>query len=185
MRFTVLVFDRLNGRIAQMSSESNNLVILGVGNSIRMDDGAGIRVVEQLEQDLSLQSAKIAFKYLNTGGFDILDEIDGYRHAIIVDAADMPDQGLKPGDIFHCPNLHELVIEEARGISSHGIGVLHVLKYAEVGNYHPPPIIEVYGIQVKETRYFGDELTPEVAAGVMKLTNRLKQHIFSFIHGCL
>ena len=164
-----------------MFTEAKNLVVLGIGNSIRMDDAAGIRVVEQLELDLSLQSLKIAFKFLNTGGFDILDEIDGYKQAIIVDAADMPDQGLKPGDIFHCPNLHELVSEEVGGISSHGIGVLHVLKYAKMGNYQPPPIIEVYGIQVKETKYFSEELTPEVAGGVEKLVTRLKSHIFSLM----
>jgi hydrogenase maturation protease len=164
-----------------MFPEAKNLVILGIGNSIRMDDGAGIRVVEQLEQDISLRSLKIAFKYLNTGGFDVLDEIDGYKQAIIVDAADMPDQGLKPGNIFYCPNLHELVIEEVGGISSHGIGVFNVLKYAKMGNYQAPPIIEVYGIQVKETKYFSEELTPEVAGGVEKLVTHLKNHIFSLM----
>ena len=113
----------------------NYLVVLGIGNFIRMDDAAGLRVVEYLEKDPSLQELNVAFKYLHTGGIDILDEIDGYKHAIIVDAASMADQGLQPGEFFHLENLHDLEIQKSNGVSSHGVGVLEVLEYAKIGGY--------------------------------------------------
>ncbi len=160
-------------------TESKFLVVLGVGNAIRMDDGAGIRVVECLEQDPSLKHLEISFKYLNTGGFDILDEIDGYKIAIIVDAASMTDQGLKPGEFFHICDLGKYAKGQPVGVSSHGVGVLQVLGYAEAGGYQVPNQIEVYGIQVKETGFFSEELTPEVADGVKKLVNVLRESILN------
>lgn len=145
-----------------------------------MDDGAGIRVVERLERDTELEALDISFKYLNTGGFDILDEIDGYERAIIVDAASMTDQGLKPGQFFHIEDLNEYPKGKSIGVSSHGIGILQVLGYAKIGGYQVPKELEVYGIQVKETGYFSEKLTPEVAEGVNKLAKVLKERILSF-----
>ncbi|MFX0062795.1 MAG: hydrogenase maturation protease [Candidatus Hermodarchaeota archaeon] len=159
-------------------SDSKFLVVLGIGNTVRRDDGAGIRVVEQLKIDPSLKHLNIAFKFLNTGGFDILDEIDGYARAIIVDAADMPER-LKPGEILYLRDLEEMAIGRATGVSSHGIGVIEVLKYAIMGGYDAPKAIEIYGVQVKETDLFSEELSPEVAKGVEKLTRHLKQYILS------
>jgi len=156
-----------------------SVVVLGIGNDIRMDDGAGIRVVECLEQDSNLQHLDISFKYLNTGGFDILDEINGYEIAIIVDAASMTDQNLKPGEFFIINDLKKYTKGRPVGVSSHGVGVLQILGYAEMGGYEVPRHIEVYGIQVKETGYFSEELTPEVAEGVNKLVKVLKKRIMT------
>ena len=162
-------------------TDSKLLVVLGVGNFIRMDDAAGLRVVEHLEQEQSLQELDVAFKYLHTGGLDILDEIDGYKHAIIVDAASMADQGLQPGEFFHLENLHDLEIKKPSGVSSHGIGVLEVLEYAKIGGFQIPDPIEIYGIQVKEIHYFSEELTPEVAKAVKELVNILKDRIIHLV----
>ncbi|MFX0096044.1 MAG: hydrogenase maturation protease [Candidatus Hodarchaeota archaeon] len=157
-------------------NESKFLIVLGIGNSVRMDDGAGIRVVERLSNDNTLKKLKITFSFLNTGGLDILDEIDGYKRAIIVDAADMPNQ-LKPGEIIHLTDLTKLAVDGIAGVSSHGIGLLSVLKYAKTGGYQTPEFIEIYGIQVKETGYFSESLTSEVATGVNTLVERLKKYI--------
>jgi hydrogenase maturation protease len=146
-----------------------------------MDDGAGIRVVEQLEQDEELKNFKISFQCINTGGLDILDAIDGFERAIIVDAASMADQGLKPGDIFHLENLNNLDIKDSGGFSSHGVGVLPVLKYAKMGGYKVPNPIEIYGVQIKEIGFIGEELTPEVTKGVKQLIPKLKTHIVKLL----
>jgi hydrogenase maturation protease len=110
---------------------------------------------------------------------DILDAIDGFERAIIVDAASMAHQGLKPGDIFYLGNLNEIDIKDSGGISSHGVGVLPVLKYAKMGGYEVPNPIEIYGVQIKEIGFIGEELTPEVTNGVNKLIPKLKKHIIS------
>jgi len=142
-----------------------------------MDDGAGIKVVQRLSKDNDLKHLDIDFKYLNTGGFDILDEIDGYSIAIIIDAADMPEKGLRPGEIIHIDNLSEFEVKGSTGVSSHSIGLLQVLKYAGEGNYRVPNKIEIYGIQVLKTDYFSEDLTPEVAIGVEKCLKLVKRRI--------
>lgn len=158
---------------------SKFLVVLGIGNSIRMDDGAGIRVVEKLEKDENLEKLDISFKYLNTGGLDILDEIDGYKRAIIVDAASMADQGLKPGEFYHLDNLNDLKIEQTGEISSHGVGVFGFLKYAKIGGYSVPNPIEIYGVQIKETGFFSEDLTPEVSKAVNELAVIIRDKIIT------
>jgi hydrogenase maturation protease len=142
-----------------------------------MDDAAGLRVVEKLETEKSLQQLNISFKYLHSGGLDILDEIDGYKHAILVDAASMAEQGLQPGEFFHLKNLHDLEVKQSTEISSHGIGVLEVLEYAKIGGYKIPNPIEIYGVQIKEIGFVSEELTPEVSEGVEKLVIILKERI--------
>ena len=162
----------------ELLTDSKFLILVGIGNTIRMDDGAGIRVVEHLEHDPTLTSLDITFRYLNTGGFDILDEINGYTHAILMDAANI--DGLPPGEIFHFPNVRSQtndLPDGTGGMSSHGMGVLHVLKYADMAGYQVPHIIEIYGIQIKETEYFSEDMTPEVSAGVTKLVNLLRTKI--------
>ena len=108
-----------------------------------MDDGVGIRVVECLEKDPIIQPLPVTFQYLNTGGFAILDKIDGYSHAILVDAADMPEKGLKPGEIIHIENITTFSEQTISGTSSHGLTLRQVLQYAKIGGYKPPPIIEL------------------------------------------
>ncbi|MFW9855108.1 MAG: hydrogenase maturation protease [Candidatus Thorarchaeota archaeon] len=156
------------------------LVILGIGNTVRMDDGAGIRAVEELEKNERIKTFDIAFKYLNTGGLDILDAIDGHQYAIIVDAASLDDQEYNPGDIIHFPDLYALKDRYHEEISSHSMGVIPVMNFAEIGNYNLPSRVEVYGIQVKETRYFSEELTEAVRAGVTRLTSILVKKVISF-----
>lgn len=161
-------------------TDTKLLCLLGVGNDVRMDDGAGIRVVQRLSEDSDLKHRDIDFKYLNTGGFDILDEIDGYETAIIVDAADMPEKGLSPGEIIHIDDLSILDVKGSAGVSTHSIGLLRVLKYASDGNYRVPNKIEVYGIQVLETDYFSETLTPDVAKGVEKCYILVKKRILDY-----
>jgi len=153
------------------------LVVLGIGNTIRMDDGAGIRVVEELEKDEGLKNLDISFKCLNSSGIEILDEINGYKQAIIVDAVSISNQELKPGEIFHLENLNEFKTEQTSEISSHGIGVLGIIKYAKIGGYNLPNPIEVYGIQIKETECFIEVLTPDISEAVKELVIILKDRI--------
>jgi hydrogenase maturation protease len=147
-----------------------------------MDDGAGIRVVEYLEKDYDLKKLDITFSYLNTGGLDVLDEIDSFKMAIIVDAASMADKGLNPGEFYHLKNLHDLTPSNRSGISSHGVGVFEILKYSEMGGYDVPNPIEIYGIQVKETGFVSEELTPEVQQGVDQLVKILKEKLIKLFN---
>lgn len=49
-------------------------IVLGIGNTIRKDDGVGIAVVEALERNLGGQS-NLAFETMQSGGVDILNSV--------------------------------------------------------------------------------------------------------------
>ena len=78
-------------------------------------------------------------------------------------------------------SINDLDVEFQQGISSHGIGILPILKYAEESSYNLPKKIEIFGIQIKETTIFSEELTPEVKEGVEKLTILLKEYILNLL----
>ena len=83
--------------------------------------------------------------------------------------------------LSYLENLNDLDRKESGGISSHGVGVLPVLKYAKMGGYEVPNPIEIYGVQIKEIGFISEELTPEVKKGVNQLIPKLKTHIISLL----
>ncbi|MFW9914086.1 MAG: hydrogenase maturation protease [Candidatus Thorarchaeota archaeon] len=147
--------------VGKKASNQKSAVILGIGNTLRIDDGVGIVLVESLEQNLAGQP-NIAFETMQTGGIDILGSIEGFDLAIIIDAAFM---NANPGEARWLP-----VGKSDRNIrlysSTHSAGVLETIQMARtIQNLDMPEIIVVLGIQVKETKGFGENLTEEVAVG--------------------
>lgn len=143
------------------TSNQKSAVVLGIGNTLRIDDGVGIVLVESLEQNLADQP-NITFETMQTGGIDILGSIEGFNLAIIIDAAFMT---ASPGEARWLP-----VGKSDKNIrlysSTHSAGVLETIQIARtIENLDMPEIIAVLGIQVKETKGFGENLTEEVAAG--------------------
>lgn len=77
--------------------QSMKVLIAGVGNVLRGDDGFGIRVIETLSndggvaEDVDLYEAGIA-------GIELVQELmNGYDALILVDAV---DRGAAPGTVF-------------------------------------------------------------------------------------
>ncbi len=135
--------------------------MLGIGNTLRKDDGVGIVLVESLEREL-VDHPSIAFETMQTGGIDILGSIEGFDLAIIIDAAFM---NAEPGEARWLP-----VGKSDKSIrlysSTHSVGVLETIQMARtIENLDMPEKIAVLGIQAKETKGFGENLTSEVAAG--------------------
>ncbi|MHA2270305.1 MAG: hydrogenase maturation protease [Candidatus Hodarchaeales archaeon] len=136
-------------------------IVLGIGNTLRKDDGVGIVLVESLEQKL-VDQPSIAFETMQTGGIDILGSIEGFDLAIIIDAAFM---NARPGEARWLP-VGKSDTNIRLYSSTHSVGVLETIQMARtIENLDMPEKIAVLGIQVKETKGFGENLTSEVAAG--------------------
>jgi hydrogenase maturation protease len=151
-------------------------IIIGIGNTLRKDDGVGIIVVEALERSLGSQG-NITYETMQTGGVDILGSIEGFNLAIIADAAFMD---AKPGE------ARWLEIEKAsRSIrlysSTHSVGILETLQIAKnIQNLDLPGEIAVLGIQAKEIEGFGEKLTKEVAEGAEVAFNMILDKLKAF-----
>ena len=62
----------------------NDLLILGIGNEILTDDGIGIKIIKDIQNQK--QPIQADYKTASTGGLEILEIICNYKKAIIVDA---------------------------------------------------------------------------------------------------
>lgn len=76
-----------------MTTTDHRKAVIGIGNPLRGDDGAGIAVLELLS---SLPDKGVRLIELGTGGINLVHELAGLDSAVIVDAAEF---GGRPGEI--------------------------------------------------------------------------------------
>jgi hydrogenase maturation protease len=138
-------------------------IVLGVGNPILKDDGAGIHVVRQLKKYVN--DPNVTMDEAMTGGMNLLDMIIGYEKAILIDTVKMKDA--KTGEIRRFslrdfPSVHSS--------NPHDVDLLEALKLAEkLGEKRIPKEIVIVGISVNETQHvFGEQLSERMAKAVPK-----------------
>ena len=64
---------------------TKRIAVLGFGNPVRADDGAGIYVIEQLQKQIG-QSENISIFDMGTSAFEVLFKLKGHDRIILVDA---------------------------------------------------------------------------------------------------
>ncbi|MFU8876831.1 MAG: hydrogenase maturation protease [Wenzhouxiangellaceae bacterium] len=116
--------------------------VIGIGNSLMGDDGAGIHVIEQLKQrnigdDVLLLDG-------GTLSFTLLEEVERTRHLIVVDAAELHAE---PGTVreFHDAEMDDYLGNHQRP-SVHEINLLDVLTAARLLG-RMPRHYSLFGIQ--------------------------------------
>jgi len=138
-------------------------VVLGVGNPILKDDGAGIHVIRQLKK--YVKDPDVTLDEAMTGGMNLLDMILGYEKAILIDTVKM--KGAKTGEVRRFslrdfPSVHSS--------NPHDVDLLEAIKLAEkLGENRIPKEIVIVGISVNETQHmFGEQLSERMAKAVPK-----------------
>jgi hydrogenase 3 maturation protease len=143
-----------------------NVVILGIGNTLKSDDGAGIEVVRKLEilnTKLEINSNYQITKCLDGGSApeNLTGEIKRLKPdtLVIVDAVDFKGQ---PGEVRVIPE--ERVSDT--GFTTHNMSMRTYINFLR----EDLPLLKVVivGIQPK-TVAFGEGLSPEVQKGVEEI----------------
>jgi len=138
-------------------------IVLGVGNPILRDDGAGIHVANQLKQHIN--DPDVTIDEALTGGMNLLDLIVGYDKAILIDVVNI--KNVENGEVkrFLLSDL-----SSAHSNNPHDVSLLEALKLAEkIGEDRIPREIVIIGIVLKEMPYeFGEKLSQKIAAAVPK-----------------
>lgn len=135
-------------------------LVLGLGNPILSDDGVGIRVAEELraivdDQDITISEASI-------GGLGLLDLLDGYDRAIIIDA--IQTVGGKAGQVYQ---LDPEGLDTTEHITSpHDVSFTTALALGKKLKLSLPRSIVVFAIEVSDITTFGEECTPEVERAI-------------------
>jgi hydrogenase maturation protease len=138
------------------------VVILGVGNTIRADEGVGVRVVEALERDYVLPEGVVAIDG-GTSSMEMLDDLSSLDFLLVIDAI---NDSKSPGTLIRLAG-DDVPVFFRRNLSPHGIGLSDVLAALEFMGAQPQETL-ILGVQPLSMN-LGTELTPSIAACVPQL----------------
>jgi hydrogenase maturation protease len=135
-----------------MHSTKGTLVI-GTGNLLLKDEGVGVHVIQRLQEKKLPPDVEVLDG--GTSGFDLLYEMEGRKHVVIIDAV---KGGEEPGTIYRFSG-NDVKAREKAFVSLHDINLADVFRLAELlGN---KPEIKVIGIEPKCIEP-SLELSPEI-----------------------
>mgnify|MGYP003959644151 CR=1 FL=1 len=156
-------------------------LVVGLGNPILTDDGVGVKVAYQVEEELAKEDfPDITVTEASVGGLRLMELVLGFERVIIIDALYHPNgNGRAPGTII------EMSAQDLRDISptqhsasAHDTSLMTALDMAERMGLPIPKEILIYAVEVEEIFVFSDEPTPAVAKAIPKVT----QMVLDVIH---
>ena len=159
-----------------MTEDKKDILILGLGSDILMDDGIGTKLMWHLEKILS--DTRIKFETNLVGGMDIIEMIRDYNKVIIIDAMKTPD-GI-PGTL-HCLNKDNF--QETLHLSVvHDITFTTALKLAETLCINITDQITIIAIEVEEYLTLGDNFSYKVQAKYEEIKYKVETIIKGLIN---
>jgi hydrogenase maturation protease len=157
-----------------MMSKNGTIVVIGVGNTYRSDDGVALRVVRRI-RDLLLPGVTVV-----EGIADTTQLIETWGTATAVILVDCTVSKSKPGTIFRHDALQSTIPEAlSRTCTTHGFGLSQAIELAR-GLGRLPSRLIVFGIEGKSFEP-GTELSPEVEQAGGRVTNRIVDEIQSML----
>lgn len=146
-------------------TDGNSVLILGIGNILLCDEGAGIHVVNALEKEGFYEADLMDG---GTGGFHLLGFIQSYKTVIVIDAS------LDEFPAGHVRILHPKFAKEfPRQLSAHEIGLKDLIDSAFLlGNM---PDLYLLAISIKDFQELGMELSDPIKASLPLAIQRLKE----------
>lgn len=148
------------------------LIILGLGNKILGDDGAGILVAERLKKRLQ-NIPQIKVDTTSLGGLRIIDLIKDYNSAIIIDTI---KSGMKPAGHIYMFS-HKNFINSLRMVSYHDINFCTAIEFAKKMNIQMPKSIFIYAIEAKEIDVFTFKISREIKTAIDICTEKIVSFI--------
>ncbi|MEN6351510.1 MAG: HyaD/HybD family hydrogenase maturation endopeptidase [Syntrophomonas sp.] len=151
----------------------SKVMVVGIGNLIMQDDGAGVHAIRALEQlgfsdDVELIDG-------GTHSYDLIEEFCRAENLIIVDAM---HAGGEPGTIYRAP-FDELGLEPTENITSlHEMHFVEAIKMTRMLGYNPPTT--VFGIEPAVVDISMD-LSPQVAEKLPRLVELIHQEILKIL----
>lgn len=140
------------------------ILVMGIGNVLLGDEGAGVQVVHELEK-MELPS-HVSLLDGGTGGFHLLSWLQDFPRVILIDAT---LDNNPPGTIGV---IHPRFSNEfPRTLSSHDIGLKDLIESASLLGKLPD--ITLITISVSQEQEMGMELSREVFAAVSKAVGKI------------
>jgi hydrogenase maturation protease len=141
------------------------LIVIGVGNAWRGDDGAGLAVARRLRE---LAPAGIEVREVEGDATALVDAWSGAEHVVVVDAA---QSGAAPGTVRRFDARSQPLPVRSLRSSTHAFGVSDAVELARSLD-RLPDRLDVYAIE-GASFVAGDRLSPSVERAVAELAGEL------------
>ena len=145
------------------------ILIIGIGNEFRNDDGIGLYIVRRLRK-LNFQNVTILEK--SGEGTELMEAWQNNSRVFLFDAV---RSGAKPGAIFRLTAHEEKIPQKFFNYSTHDFSLAEAVELARVLNQLPPFIV-IYGVEGKDFSE-GRELSDEVKQAADKVTTQFLDEI--------
>lgn len=161
-----------SAELASRTSRSGKLPrlrVVGCGNLLAGDDGAGVEVVERLSEARQLTGCQLCS--LASDGVDLLEMFPAADVILFVDAV---TSGAPAGTLHLVPLLSGEVVPRAiSSLSSHGWGIVETLKLARALG-RPIPRVMLLGVEIGEVTP-GAPRSPAVKRGLALIVQRFSR----------
>ena len=146
-------------------------LVLGLGNPILSDDGAGIRVAQEVGKQLN--DPQITVAETSEAGLRLLDSIVGYDKVIIIDAV-QTEKG-QAGQIYRMgPEDFSLTKHFS---SPHQINLATSLELGSALNLAMPQKITIFAVEAKNITSFSEKCTPEVEQAIPEVVKMVLEEL--------
>lgn len=127
---------------------------MGIGNTIRGDDGIGIYIAEEIKKKLVNKKNNVTVISTETAGLNLLDLIVGYSKLIIVDSIQVSSNN----ELGHMFELEVNQLNSSNGyFNSHDIDFSKLFKIGKKLGIKLPRKIKIYGIGIFFVKSFGQK----------------------------
>jgi hydrogenase maturation protease len=151
------------GRAGGATAIAHATIVVGLGNPVLGDDGAGWAVADAVEAALPPDSG-VRVERLAVGGLTLMERLVGFRHAIVVDALLTGCEA--PGTVRRMA-IEDLPGREAGHVDSvHDASLADAIAAGRALGAAIPDRIDLVTIEAGRVLDLREDLTPDVAAAI-------------------
>ena len=149
---------------------ADRILILGVGNLLRGDEGVGVHAVRELMKRPLPPHVDIVDG--GTAGLELLHLMEGYSRVVIIDAVEAAEE---PGALLRFTPEDITATAGDFALSLHQAELLEVFSLAAYLGRDLPPIV-IYGVQ-PQTMDWSTELSPAVTDRLDALLDAVQEEL--------
>jgi hydrogenase maturation protease len=147
-------------------------LIIGLGNTILSDDGAGIYASRHIAERCN-GCSDIDVVEASLGGVGLLDLMTGYDRVLIIDAVFTAKN--QPGLIYHL-DVEDLG-DPSYPSAPHFLDVRTSVELGRRLGLAMPKKIEIFAIEIKDNTTFSEKLTQEVELALPLITEQVLESL--------
>jgi hydrogenase maturation protease len=150
-----------------------SILLLGIGQSLRSDDGVGIAAVRQWRETYPKHASRITVDTVEVPGVGLLPLVQEYQVAVIVDAV---QSGADQGTI-HIVRSDQISSFTPGSQSAHGWGLAETIRLGQkLYDEKNFPQIYLLGMEINEIE-LGDRLSTPIQNALPKLVEVIHKEI--------